>query len=310
MNLKNIMQKLSPRYKNLIIAAFFIGISLFVLFPFLFQENFMVSSDSDAMYYYYPAFNFYSNALKNGESFLWNPLLFSGFPTYLSQSGGFLDPLNILIFKFLPAIFGYNFRLLIDFILVMVFSYLAARSFGISKLASSLVGMGYLTAFHWRFLTNILIANSLFLLPFLFFIFNKALEDKKNKWFWAVLGGTGIGWVFLSGYAQFIVYSVFLLGLYGVIYIFWIERDKKNLYKWLTLVSIFVILILVGFIVGAPQIVSSSKFTPLTQRADGLDYSLTTYKVVDPGDMILFLFPTFQAGGSLYILAHFYFSYP
>lgn len=288
------MPNFSSRQENIVVFIFFIAISAAVLYPFLFQERLMLSTDSDALYYYYPTFDFYSRAIKNGESFLWNPLLLSGFPTYLSQSAGFFDPINIIIAKyFSSSVSGYNFRLFLDFLLVLAFSYLAGRSFGISKLASIFIGTSYLLAFHWRFLSNLVIANSLFVLPLIFYAFNKCINSYK-KWRWILLGGLGLGLGFLGGYAQFIIYAIFLLGLYALIYFFFIDEAKKSLGYFTRFFAPILLMTFIGFLIGLPQILPALEFTPLTIRSGGLDYSATTFKVIEPGDISLFLFPDYS----------------
>ncbi|MBI2096545.1 MAG: hypothetical protein HYT40_00055 [Candidatus Sungbacteria bacterium] len=274
------------------ILVLFVMLAVIALFPFLFGERLMLSADSDALYYYYPAFDFYGAALKAGESFLWNPYLFSGFPMYLSQSAGFLDPVNLLLFRFLPNFTAYHVRLALDVFLVMLFSYLAGRAYGLSRLASSLIGPSYLLAFHWRFLSNPVIANSLFLLPLLFFAYLKAREGAVIRWRWAVLGGIGAGWSFLAGYAQITIYSLFLLGLYALVDGLFRER-RKDLRMWVGIISVLLIIAAAGFVIGLPQILPALKFTPLTIRAGGLDYGPATLKSVGPGDVILFFLPDY-----------------
>lgn len=273
-----------------LIILLFAVIIIAALFPFFFGGRIFINADSTL--HYYPDFDFYSRALKNGESLLWNPQIFSGFPTYLSQSAGFLDPVNLAIFRFLPAIPAYHFRLFVDLFLVLFFSYLAGRSFGLSRLASSLIGMAYLVSFHWTYLSNLVIANSLFLLPLLFFVFTKAIQADRKKWVWPIIGGVGVGWSFLSGYAQMTVYALFLLGFYAFV-LFVSNIQYRN---WRYMLSAFLILSVitgVGFLTGFPQIAAVFEFVPLTVRSEGLDYSQTAFKVINPGDLILSLFPDY-----------------
>ena len=275
------------------VLVFFAVLAVAVLSPFLFGDRLMLSADSDALYYYYPAFDFYGTALKAGESFLWNPYLFSGFPTYLSQSAGFLDPVNMILFRFLPNFTAYHVRLAVDVFLVMLFSYLAARAYGISRLAASLVGPSYLLAFHWRFLSNPVITNSLFLLPFLFLVYSRLRDQNRRTWPWMMIGGAGVGWSFLSGYAQLTIYALFLLGLYALIDFIWRGEIKKGLPFFIKRFWPLLGIPLVGFVVGLPQILPALKFLPLTIRSGGLEFVLTTGKSLGLGDFILFLFPDY-----------------
>ena len=277
--------------RELLIYLFFAAIIAVSLFPIFFGGRIFVNTDTAISYY--PGFDFYSRALKGGESILWNPLLFSGFPTYVSQSAGLLDPLNLIIFRFLPSINGYHLRLFVDLFLVLLFSYLAGKAYGLSRLSASLVGMSYLLAFNWGYLSNLVIANSLFLLPFLFFIWAKILAGERKKWFWAIVGGVGTGWVFISGYTQVNIYALFLFGLFAFLHFFFVQPADKNIKNLFSTIVSLLAIMFVGFLTALPYILPALNFIPLSSRSSGLDFSLTTFKAINPGDFSLFLFPDY-----------------
>ncbi len=286
---------MSWKNKNIWMIIFFVFIVVLALSPSLFGDRVIVTGDTDDLYYYLPVFEFYGEALKSGESFLWNPHIFSGFPTYLSQSAGFFDPLNIVLFKFLPTFDAYYLRLAIGIILALVFSYLVGLKFGISRLSSGLIGMGHVLAFHWRFIGNTMVSNILFLLPFLFYVYKSFLENKKRKWMWPILGGVGLGWAFIAGNAQFILYSLTLVGLYALAHFFWIDGRDKTLKKFaINVVSPLLIIVSLGFLIGLPQILPSLSFSDMTIRSEALDYASATLITLDPGDLLLLLFPDYS----------------
>ena len=278
--------------KDLTFFIFFAVITAVILYPWLFGGR--IFSNLDTAFLFYPFFDFYHNAIINGESFLWNPLLFSGFPTYLSQSGGFLDPVNRLIFSFFDGVNGLHLRLYLDYFLVLVFSYLAGRSFGISSIASSMIGMAYLSSIYIIYISNPITANTLFLPPFLLWVFKKSLEGAlTRRILWAILGGIGLGWVWLSGNAQLTVYILSLFALFIAIYFFLMWEGKKDFRSAVIFAGIISVIIIVGVIVGLPQILASAKHTPLTVRAAGLPYEITAGRNIGPWDFILFLFPSY-----------------
>lgn len=281
--------KRSPRLTVLLFCAVVLSIAFF---PFLFLGRLFI--DGDATLYYYPVFDFYHRAIVSGTSFLWNPSIFLGFPTYLSQSAGFLDPLNWALFH-LPTFTAYHLRLVLDALLVMVFSYGVGRELNRSRTASLLIGMGYLLAFNWRYLSNVVIANSLFLLPCLFYaglrLFRAPTE--RERWGWTLLMGAAIGWSFLSGYAQFTVYTVFVFFLFSGWYFVWVAAIQKTLRTVLRFVAYGGAILVVGCVVGLPQILPALTFTPLTVRSQGVAYEQATYKTVELGDLALFVFPDY-----------------
>lgn len=269
---------------------------LIVMAPYIFGGR-MIAPGADTVNYYYPAFAWYAEALKSGQSFLWNPTMLSGFPSYLSQVSGYIEPLNLILFSAIPSfLLAYHMRLAIDFLLVMLFSYLVARRWEISKLASFFVGPTFLMAFHWWYLSNTVIANTLFLIPFLMWVYSCA-RDSDVLWrrvLWGVLGGAGVGWVFLGGYAQIAAYALVFVGIYALCDFFVLtKRDNRTVRLAVYMSSVLGIFALVGFLVGSPQILAALAHTPLTVRSGGLSYALTQAKVLRLSEFIYFLVPDY-----------------
>lgn len=277
-----------------VIVAFWTLLLGVALFPFLFLGRLFI--DSDTTMQFYPFFFFYHEAIQNGWSFLWNPSIFLGFPTYLSQTGGFLDPLNWVLFHLpLHALDLYHVRLYIDLFLALAFSYMAGRELNRTRLASLLIGMGYIIAFNWRYLSNILIVNGLFLIPFLIYASLRLFRATKEweRWLWVLLSGAAIGWSFLSGNAQFTVEGTFLFGLFFMSYFFLVWDGQKEIIALIRWGGYGLAVLGVAFLVALPQIMPSLEFTPLTVRAGGVAYEDAIHKVTEPGDVILFTFPDY-----------------
>lgn len=285
----NVMEKLFSYRAG--VAFFFIACVLLMLAPTL-RGLVLFPPDSDIIVYYYPVFHFFSEALHAGQSFLWMPAIYSGFPIYLSQVGGFFDPINIFIFKLFSGITGMHVRLGLDFLFTFVFSYLASRAIGLSRLSSALVGPAYLLSFHWRFLSNPLTANSLFLMPFLIYSAIKMLEGQGMLWRYVLLCGIGLGIAILGGYTQVVFYAILFLGLFSLGYFFLIEHERtyKRAVRALAHLSSVVFL---GVCIGLPQIVPALLYVPETVRSEGLTYELAVLKVLEPGDMLLAVVPDY-----------------
>ena len=256
-------------------------------FPFLLGNQFFL--DSDLTNYFYPIYHTYHQALAEKANFLWDPLLLSGYPTYVSQSGGLLDPANLLIFRFLDARPGLHLRLFIDYLCIVFFSYLAGRSFNLSPLASSLIGLGFILGLTRNNITNPSVASSLFLLPLLFYVSNKLFGIHPFRY--AILGGFGVGWAILSGNAQFILYSLCTVSFFFA-FLFWIHYRQNRVGIWRS-VAAFLLLILLGLAIASPQILAVVSFTSLTVRSGGLDYAAATNKVIGLNQLINFVLPDY-----------------
>lgn len=243
---------------------------------------------TDAAVYYYPAFHFYTQAVQAGQSFLWNPYLYSGFPMYLSQSAGFFDPVNFLLAKMFTTPFMLELRLMLDVFITLTCAYAAARALALSERASLLASISYIIGFEWFYLSNPLTANSLFLLPLLIYCLTRLLEGRQGTWRFVVLGGVGLGWAFLSGYTQIIFYAVVLGGIYVSVYAF---LSRLTLRTFVTVLGRYVLIGLLGAVMALPQLLPAMMFLPHTSRSVAASYEEVTLKVIAPGDLLLFLVP-------------------
>src|SRR3989344_7844643 len=122
----------------------FLGAVVFTAFiPFFFGR---IIFESDVTYYYLPAFKFYQDALKKGESFFVAPNVLSGFPLYLSQAGGFYEPVNYLLFKIFSFPAAYHLRIFLNYWLGAVFVFLLLREFKFGRMAAAVAAFAFLTS--------------------------------------------------------------------------------------------------------------------------------------------------------------------
>ncbi|HYF05880.1 MAG TPA: hypothetical protein VEA59_06960, partial [Patescibacteria group bacterium] len=275
--------------KPILVALFWVAAVAALFFPLLYGRV-LLPTDSDLNVYYYPVFDFFAKALQSGQSFLWMPHIFTGFPVYLSQVGGFLDPVNILLGKLFLTPGLVELRVILDVILVYLFSYLLGKALGLSNFASALIGPSYIIGIDWLYLSNPLIANSLFLLPLLLWVTVRTtnVSSVREKIKYSVLGGIGLGWAVLSGYTQVVFYALVLTGMYVILYSI---LNRVGVKRSLELCGWFGLLCAIGFILGLPQILPALKFLHLTSRADVANYTQATLKSISPGDFLLFFLP-------------------
>src|SRR3990167_10672705 len=90
----------------------------------------------------YPAKYFLSESLKHGELPLFNSKIATGFPQMGTITGSF-NPLNLIIFKFLPMPQAYNIGFAIIFLTSAFFTFLFCRVLNLSRLASLLASISF-----------------------------------------------------------------------------------------------------------------------------------------------------------------------
>ncbi len=280
----------SARAKNALVFLWFIVVCLAWLGPTLWGRA-IFAHDADLAIYYYPIFDFLSTALHSGQSFLWIPSIFSGFPIYLSQSGGFLDPINIFVFSFFDGMTGMHIRLALDIILTVWASYLAARSLGLSRTAALFVGPSYLLSIHMRYFTNPITANTLFLLPLLMYTTHSLLRGALSPLRAGVLAGIGLGWALLAGYTQLIVYAILYMALFTLGHLLWQKSEWKRYLR--SLVSYGAITLILGIAIGLPFLLPAQKHLALSARTTQASFEEATLKAMEVPDLLLTVVPDY-----------------
>lgn len=237
------------------------GVALLPLF------NGRIVAEDDVAYYYVPAFEFYGDARKAGESTMIAPI-FSGFPLALSQVGGFLDPLNPLLIDIFPDLTAYHLRILLNYVFAGIFAFLFARSIGLSFLASIVAMFAFVTAQHIIPAANILRSNSYFLMPMLFYALHELSQAGRPYWHRAafvLLGAGGITFAFLGGYTQLVLYSLIAAGAF-TLFLLW----RQFSWRFFALSSI---LFAGGALLAAPYIFAVLEVVSVSARDGGISWA-------------------------------------
>ncbi|GEM_PF-4288046 len=246
----------------------FIGLIIFLAIT-AFQGKILF--EEDVAYYYMPAFKFYSEAVKNNQDFSIAPGIFSGFPLYLSQVGGFYEPLNFFIFKYLPFPLAYNFRIFLNYWLSAIFTYLFIKELNLGRMAALIGAFSYITAQNFVPGMNILRSNSFFVMPGLFYILMRLRPDDisaRSRIFFILLGSAIFSLGFLGGYTQLVLYSVVAVFLFFV----YLNLTKLS-WKFIFSASLSFLL---GALIFLPQLLKVLEYMPFTGRAGGLSWDVAS----------------------------------
>lgn len=126
--------------------------------------------DEEQIGFYYPHSFFYSKALREGSSLLWNNGYYAGISVPFDQFVSAYFPINRLLFSVLPWVHAHHWSIFIGVLLGCLVAYFFGRSFNFSKSASFILAASYLlsTTFNWLDIGT-LAAWSFFMIPALFF---------------------------------------------------------------------------------------------------------------------------------------------
>ncbi len=220
---------------------------------------------SDLLHGEYPTKWFVSDALKHGQLPLWNPFIAGGFPQMAMPTGIFF-PINVFLYLLLPMPMAHYWVYATIVLTAACGTYIFARLHGVSKAASALAGISF--AFSGMMvaqMVHLAVIQTLSLFPWELALCEFALQRKKRSVM--VLLAFIIGMQLLVGFYQIVLYSLFFLVLYASVRVF-IETGSSG--KKLTTMFVFCGAIVLGFGIGAVQLIPSIEFTRISNRAAGI----------------------------------------
>ncbi|MBI2097081.1 MAG: hypothetical protein HYT40_02960, partial [Candidatus Sungbacteria bacterium] len=268
---------------------------VFIIFwPFIFGGKMMV--DEERLGAYYTTFSFYQKAIENHESFLWDPNYYGGFPSYLTQFGGFLYPLHYVLARLLPLFAAYYTAIAFAAFLGLLTAYGFGRAWQFTRIGSIFLALSYMSGFNFgAFTAGLSYANGFMILPLLCFFLTVAAGAAKWSSYilFILMGGVGLGIGFLAGYPQFVAYALVFSGAY-VLFLDWERGWSAVLTRFQSTLS-YIMIVMIGGLLGAVQILPTFELLPFTIRtahyaieaSDGLRFIPQLVTLVLPTTMRL-----------------------
>ncbi len=205
-------------------VCFFAAATILVFWKVLFHQEFTLLTGADMASSYYPWFDVASYWLKRGIFMLWDPYVYAGKVNMGEPQPGIFYPLN-WIFMLIPSSKGSGVNLaafqalfILDYFLAGMFTYLLARSFGMSRPASASAGLAFAFGGHVAPLFGYLNVLSGFVwMPMALLLFRRALS--AENWTARLRGvagaGTCLALAFLPGHHIPAIHTGFLLLLFA-----------------------------------------------------------------------------------------------
>ncbi|OGZ99526.1 MAG: hypothetical protein A3D41_02070 [Candidatus Sungbacteria bacterium RIFCSPHIGHO2_02_FULL_41_12b] len=268
-------------------AVFFLSLPIFFALSPLFWNS--IFFHEDTFFHGYPAFSFFQKSIEVGDSFLWNPNNFSGFPSFSSMAFGFFSPLNQLIFRLFSLFDAYILIIFINFIFSAYLTAYFLRLHGVGVWGAYIGGLVYVFS-QWRIINDHSIVAVVPLVPLLFVALWKAYS---GSWRWLFFGGLGGGAILLAGHYHYVIEGFIAVGI-SSFWIAWAHRDfgwRKIFYPVKCFCVISILAFLIGSIIFIPAYVSLES----SARSGGTSFSSGG---IMPMDAIQLLSPYIEFGSS------------
>ncbi len=287
------------RYFINIIIYLVIIVIVFISFINLFYPKLQIFStpdfgESDLWMFNIPIKFFLSTSLKQNMLPLWSKDIGSGFPLIAESQIGAFNPINLIIYKFLPFVVAFNILYIVTFLTTAFGTFFFCRSISISKISSFFSSIIFtFSGFFIAHITHVNLIQTASLLPWLFFLTYKIFQKPQKNFVIFFSLATTIS--FFSGFAQvtFITFiGIFLFLVFLIFNKLFSGKDKKFMDKNIfTPVIMIVIGVIGGIAISSIQLIPSFEFLLLSQRSQGFSLQNATYFSFPPEHLLGFIDP-------------------
>ncbi len=254
--------------------------------------------DQDAVFWFFPAYQFAAEQIGSGSFPLWNPYQYGGIPFFAEWQSGVLDPLNWI--HWLGATsrsLTLSMELSFAIALLAMFSY--ARSIGFTRRASIVAAVifGF---------SGFLVGRTLYpgfvrivaLAP-LVLCFTERLSQ-RGRWRDVVLGSLAIAWQIFAAHPQPLMYSSLLACAYAIFRLPGKKSDSPHLpvtpSPRLLFLTQFALMFLAAISLSAVQLLPAVEFATKSVRQDW-PFELFTLHSLHPASLLVTVFPFFHGSG-------------
>jgi Glycosyl transferase family 2 len=242
---------------------------------------------SDIKTYYFPAWNYFSQAFHAGWPSWWCPGMYCGFPLFADSEMGLFYPLNLLLFQ-LPATAGFNYSIVLHYLLGGCFTFAYCRRIRLSRPASLFVSIPFVLG--GFFLAHMVHPNAVATaawMPIFLYCLEGALEDRKLSLF--VAAGGVIGLQCLSGFLMLPLMEVVL----GLFYVTFHPSHKGEDRSRSILRSLGGLALAAGLGIGLGMIQNLSTYNLVqnSYRAGGLNDQVANIGSLPPAQLAGMAFP-------------------
>jgi len=279
------------------LASLLIFGAVFLLFHDLFFGKIIATNDittNDLLYFYLPIKTLYGEALRNGELLQWTPYIYGGFPVFAEGQGGFLYPLNLIIWYLLNPVAAMNVYIIVHALIMGFGVYFLTSKITGNKIISIPSGVaasicGSIIAGHTRHLNSL---TAIVYLPWLLYTIELFLRTRKVSK--GLVLGILLGMLILGGHPQHAFISGFFSVIYLILRVLFENKQGESFLKRIMSIKALNFLILaaaIAIIIGFPQIKSTLELLPFTERGQELKTEFTGMGSLPFNGFFTFIYP-------------------
>ncbi len=271
---------------------------LFLLpFAFFWRQTlgWLTLADADALFWFYPAYHFVAEQLKQGQLPLWNPHLYGGMPLFGQWQAGVLDPLNwIYLFGLSERTITLAQQLTFSLALLGMYGYVRQLSAGRRAAVFAAVIYG---------LSGFIVARTIYpgifhvvaLTPWVFIFLERLAQHRR--WRDAVFGALFVAWQLFAAHPQPFLYAAVMAGAYALFRMQW---RAVSVSEWLRLNIRFAVqafcVYFGGVCLAALQLLPVAEMAAQSVRQEW-PYEHFTFNSLHPASLLSVVFPFLHGQG-------------
>lgn len=252
--------------------------------PNMIPDSYHNPEPTDAIWQFYPMSSYISHAHRSG-GLLWDPYVLGGMPA-LARGELFSNPIFLALSRFLSAGKALSWMAVIHLLIGLYSMYGFMRESGNGILGAAVGSLAFgLNSYLIGWLVFPNVVGSLVWVPLIFWGYERSV---RRGWGWIVMGGLAFGLQVLAGSILWPGYTAISLALYALGRSLFIVIGAK---QWKEGLWTFVkagLLLAIGLLITAPQVLLTSELYLLTDRtaalgaSSGLDGLLHLLRLFDP----------------------------
>jgi hypothetical protein len=181
--------------------------------------------DQDAVFWFFPAYQFVAEQIKSGSLPLWTPYLYSGSPLFAQWQAGALDPIN-WIYLIETTSRTLTLSLEISFAISLLATFIYTRSLGFRRRSSVFAAIVYA-------LSGFAVGRTLYpgflhiiaLTPLVIFFVERL--SQRGRWRDTAGGALIVAWQIFAAHPQPLIYSSLLACAYALFCAF-LRREERR----------------------------------------------------------------------------------
>lgn len=275
-------------------------LGLYLILPFLAFPEIIFGGQTlyrtDISWIHYPGHIFMASEWLAGRVPLWDPYRQAGMPMLAEPQIGVLYPLRALFLSPLSPSLELSLFILLHFPLAALFTYLLARSLGLSQTAATLAGLVFgFGGFLMAQVSNVNIMTGAIWLPLALYAVMQA--TRRRSWQAALLAGLPLALQTLTAHSQIIFYTLLTVAGYGlyrlaVDFLAGPPPLRHDLRYALQTGLLVAAAIVTSLLLAAPQLLPSSELLQFTLRSQDRGLDLLTENSLHPLMWLNLLLPS------------------